>query len=172
MKIDRDKFRAAALALNAALVSGCDLADISSRISPEKPAEQSAAQAAPSGATDPQSTAFDRTGNERAAERGQNTPSGSLDLQREGQTVASPSQGSSKGFTAPTKEAGFNTISPTKETGTSTVAPTKETGTSTVAPTKEGGGFVAPTKEGGYKPTPAPAKEGGVSIPPAPANER
>jgi hypothetical protein len=115
VKVQREQFLAAALALSAA--AGCDLsAAVASRISPEE-AEQVAvptAQAEPAGGTESM---------ERRGEPGSEGASGV------GKGLASPTK--EWGGPSPTKEAGMP--SPTKEWGGP--SPTKEAGLP--SPTKE-----------------------------------
>ncbi|HMR76773.1 MAG TPA: hypothetical protein PKD61_16745 [Polyangiaceae bacterium] len=153
MKVDRESFLAATLALSAALATGCDLpAEIATRLSPEKQgaAEPGAAPEAPAAGTTEADNAVDRGGD--GFERGPASGPGA-------QQLPSPTiEAGGKQFAAPTKEAGGKFTAPTNEGAKTLPAPPKEAGMP--APTKEAGGFPAPTKEaGGYKNPPAPSKE-------------
>ncbi|GMV19835.1 MAG: hypothetical protein HS104_03765 [Polyangiaceae bacterium] len=153
MKLNREQFLAAALALSAT-AGGCKLGaksdDVAAQASPESPqqaqpgtpaAAAPAVEGAGSGIADPEANkARDQAG---ASERGTATGSG---IQSKGLVKAPAAEG-----TAPTKEIASPTkevVSPTKEV----VSPTKEV----VSPTKEK--LPAPTSEYAKKP-PAPTKE-------------
>jgi hypothetical protein len=128
VKVQREQFLAAALALSAA--AGCDLsAAIASRISPEKAEEV----AVPAAQAEPAST-------ESMERRGEPGSEGASSV---GKGLASPTK--EWGGPSPTKEAGRP--SPTKEAGMP--SPTKEWGGP--SPTKEAGmpspGLPSPTKE-------------------------
>ena len=137
MKIDRDQFKAATLALGAVLATGCDLpAQFAAKVSPEKPGATQPAAAQPA-AADEEPGGFDRTGEDHGSERGQ--------------ISASPRKaGNSRQFAAPTREGGGKFTAPTKEGGYKVPAPTKELG---------GRPPPAPAKEAGFKKVPAPSKE-------------
>lgn len=137
MKVRREKFLAAAIALGAS-AAGCDLSTaIASRISPEKP-EEGVTSAAPAPAANDEPGARrgdpDHEGSGRHAAGVTRTPSPTF----EGSALPSPTK--EAGLPSPTKEVGLP--SPTKEAGLP--SPTKEAGMP--SPTKEWG-MPSPTKE-------------------------
>lgn len=155
MKLNREQFLAAALALSAT-AGGCKLAksdDVAAQASPESPQKAQPGTPAVAPATEGASLADPEANKARdlagASERGTATGSG---VQSKGLVKAPAAEASpAKGPSSPTKEVASpaqEIVAPAKEV----VSPTKEV----VAPTKEK--LPAPTSEYAKKP-PAPTKE-------------
>jgi hypothetical protein len=152
MRLDREQFLAAAIAIGA-VTGACNFKKDGSdttqaaQVAPEPPGA-----AAPGAAQQPGS----------AGDESEGQP-----ISREHATDVAPSRGGPPGIptsalregssakgssfvSGPTKEAG---VAPTKEAG---IAPTKEVG---IAPTKEAGKVTSPTSEYAAKKPPAPTAE-------------
>ncbi len=141
MKVNREKFLAAAIALSTAASSSCKLAS---------KAEELLNQASP----ETSASALPVTGQAPAPAPTEQTVTGA------GETggTKSPSKTTTRSGLAPSTTKGSTLVSPTKEPGATSptkelAAPTKEIGP---APTKE---IASPTKEYGAKPPPPPTKE-------------